>query len=117
MRLKGNATTGITMGTWKARLNREHKFAGGGAAFEIAMGMGGIGKRVDFVNPERKLFGGDPAEDIAGAPIQLVAGGDVVSEIGASEKQRSFLAEDQRLHGGNRAAGVAETDHHSARLQ
>ncbi len=46
----------------------EHEFAGGFAAFEVAMGIGGLCQRIGAVDAQLELARIDPAQHVARAP-------------------------------------------------
>src|SRR4051794_32343957 len=75
---------------------------------------GGLGQRVRPVDAELQLTGGDPVEHVAGAPEELLTGGDVVAEARASAVERALAVEDVEINGGHGAARLSEEGERTA---
>ena len=75
-------------------LRNQQQFTRGPAAFQIAVGRGGVGQRVSAVNAQFQLAGGDPLQYVSGAPEQFVARQQVVAQVGARQVKRTLAAED-----------------------
>ena len=74
----------------KGLLDKQHQFAGGFAAFEGAMGLGGFLQRVGAVDAQLELPGGHPAQHVARAPEQFVACEGVMPQARARKEERPF---------------------------
>ena len=85
----------------------EQDFAGGLAGFEVAVGLGGFGEWVVVFEAELEGAVGDPAEDVAGALLEVGAGGDVVLQGGAGDEERAHGGELDEVEGRDGAAGSA----------
>jgi hypothetical protein len=66
------------------------------------------------VNVSFELSGGNPFEEIGGAPAQFFLIADVLRQTRASEEERAFLRKYERIDLTDRAAGLAEGDHHAS---
>ena len=78
--------------------NEQH-FTGGLAALQRAMGLGGVLERELVLGAQLELAVPDPAEQLARAREQLVAGDDVVIEARAREEQRALGVEHLESNG------------------
>ena len=96
-------------------LRTEDQFAHRGAAFEEAVGLGGLGEGEFPVDGEVELGARHGVEDFAGAPAEFVGGGGVVGEGGPGDEEGSVLGEEQGVDRGDRAGGLAVEDEHPAR--
>src|SRR5579863_586677 len=98
-------------------LRDQQHLAGRPAALEGAVGLGGVAEGEFGADPDLELAGGEPAEEIAGAGGQLLAGGDVVEKGGAGEEQRAVGGQAAGIDRRHRAARLAEQRHQAARRQ
>src|ERR1043165_2703396 len=64
---------------------------------QVAVRLRRVGKRVFVVNPHLQLARAAHREQIAGALLELFAGGDVVAEGGAGEEEGAFLGKLDRV--------------------
>ncbi len=53
----------------------QQQLSGGLAAFQIAMRLGGLRKRIDLVDMQLQFALADPVQHVAGAPVQFFDGG------------------------------------------
>src|SRR5262249_41866512 len=96
------------MGLLRCGAGDEQDFAVGLTGFEVAVGLTGPVEREGDVYAHLKLAVGDPAEEVSGAPEQLVAAGDVVTERGAGQEERASGAEHLGIERRDGSAGLAE---------
>jgi hypothetical protein len=92
----------------------EEKFAGGLAGFEVSVGVGGVGERVDVFEAELESAVGYAVEDGFRAGLKVGGGGDVVLHGGASDVERAHGGETDEVEGWDGAAGSSEEDHEAA---
>src|SRR5271157_3379945 len=85
--------------------DKQHQFAGGSAAFEVAMGRGRFLEQVGAVDAQLELAGGHPAQHVARAPEQFVAREHVMAQAGAREEERPLAVENGGVEGRNGSAG------------
>src|ERR1035438_3223270 len=95
----------------------ENELAGGAAAFQVAVSLGRVGEGIGAADAQAQLAGCNPAEHVAGAPEQLVAGRQVIWQPGPGEEERALGAEDGGIEGRNRSARLAEQRQQAARAQ
>jgi hypothetical protein len=101
---------------WYAAQGNQHELAGAAARFEVLVGATRVLERVALADPPVELAGGDPAEDLARAPLELLARGDVVRQPGPRDVERALaqVLELVRRHG---PAGHAVEDERPAATQ
>ena len=61
------------------------------AAFQIAMRLGSLSQRNSLVNAHAQFASRDPCEKVVGSLQQFLAVCRIVSQRGASQKERAFL--------------------------
>src|ERR1035437_5815127 len=98
-------------------LDKQHQFAGGLAAFEIAMGRGRFRERVGAVDAQLEFAGGHPAQHVARAPEQFLARERVVPQARTREVERPFAVENVGVERRNRSAGLSEERQQAAWAQ
>src|ERR1017187_3650981 len=91
----------------------EHELAGGLAAFQIAVSLGGVGQRIGAADAQAQFAGGNPAEHVAGAPEQFGAGQQVVWQAGPGKEERALGVEYGGIEGRNRSARLRSEEHTS----
>src|SRR5258708_30714092 len=77
----------------------EQLLAGGPAAFQGAVGLGGVAQGKLGADAALELAGGDPAAEVAGAGGKILAGRDVVQEGGAGEEEGAESGEPPPVDG------------------
>ncbi len=92
----------------------EEEFACGLAGFEVAVGVGGVGERVDVLEAELEGAVGYAVEDVFGAGLEFGASGDVILEGRTSDVERTHGGETDEIEGWDCAAGSAEEDEQAA---
>src|SRR3712207_5532 len=95
-------------------LRDEDEFAGGLAAFEVAVGLGGVGERVGTPDADVEVALPDPGEEALGAPHEFLAGRCVVGEGRPGEEEAALLVEGLDVERRDGAARGAEEDHVAA---
>src|SRR5262249_18485186 len=100
---------------WTSRSRDEQHLARRLPALERAVSFGGILQRVLQLHPETELAVSDPAEDFAGAALEIVTRGDVMVETGACEVKRALGVEHLRIDLADRPARLTVERHEAAR--
>src|SRR5207247_1007631 len=84
------------------------------AALERAVRLRGVLERELEFHAQLQLALADPAEQLAGALLQLLARGDVVEQARAREEERALGVEDLRIDHADGAARLAVQRDHAA---
>ncbi len=95
----------------------EEEFAGGLAGFEVAVGVGGVGERVNVLEAELEGAVGYALEDVFGAGLEIGRRRDVVLHGGAGDVEGAHGGEADEVEGWDGSAGSAEEDHEAARAE
>src|ERR1035438_2407449 len=95
----------------------QQELSGGMAPFQSAMGFGRLGERIHAVHANPQLAGCDPAQHVARAPQEFLAGRQMVRQARPGEEERTLGVQDVGIEGRNRAAGLPEKRQHAAGAQ
>src|SRR5271165_3847409 len=68
----------------------QEELAGGMAPFQGAMGFGRLGERIHAVHANPQFSGCDPAQHVARAPQQLLAGQAMMRQARPGEEERTL---------------------------
>ncbi len=71
----------------------EDHLAGGAATFQGGVGCGGVGEGEAGTDADVQRPGSDGGEEFVGPAVELIVGGDVVAQGGASDEQRTAGAQ------------------------
>src|SRR6185312_3350390 len=99
------------------RLRDEDRRAGGAAAFQIPMCLGGVLERIFLVHGDLHSAGTDDLEQIARRHQQILALGGIVIERRPRRKQRAFLLQDVDVERFDLAGGAADAHEVAKRPQ
>src|SRR5436309_7866075 len=91
------ADSHIERSGWQPLSRNQKDLPGRLPSLERLVRLRGVLQRELEFHPQAELAGGDPAEEILRALLQLRARGDVVDESRAREKKRSLLGERLRI--------------------
>src|ERR1700738_2389915 len=95
-------------------LGDEEEFAGGLAGFEVAVGVAGIGERIDVFEAEFEGAVGYAVEDVFDTGLEVGGRGDVILHGWAGDVEGAHGGEADEVEAWDGAAGSAEEDHESA---
>src|SRR5262245_9995740 len=99
------------------RSRSEKHLPRGSASGQCLLGGGCLLEWIVPVDGYSELTGANPGEEIAGAPLQLLAGGDVVAQCWPCQEEGAFGVENLGVDWGDGSARLAEEHQISARTQ